>query len=155
MNEFTPQAETVTHILLMVFRMNGRLLDGGDTLVKSLGINSARWQVLGAVALAGKPLTVPQIAETMGITRQGAQKQLNKMVSDGFLVRQSNPHHERSPVHALTEKGQRTFDEAMDRERFWATRLAEDLTWDDLQHALDVLNRLYQRLGSPVLGESL
>ncbi|MBU2805784.1 MarR family transcriptional regulator [Acidithiobacillus ferridurans] len=62
----------MTEIMLAVFRLQGRLLKKGDELVKPLNLTSAKWQVVGAVALAGKPLSAPQIAEAMGITRQGA-----------------------------------------------------------------------------------
>lgn len=150
MNEQTSKAQTLTDIMLMVFRLNGRLLDKGDDLVKTLGINSARWQLLGAVALAGKALSAPQIGEAMGVTRQGAQKQLNKMVADGFFVPEPNPHHERSPLYSLTEKGRCTVEKTMGRQKVWATQLAEGLADDDLKRALNLLNRLHQRLESPV-----
>ena len=88
MTKITSKAQAVTDLMLLIFRLNGRLLEGVNALVQSLGINSARWQLLGAVALADHPLTVPQIAEAMGVTRQGAQKQLNKMVVEGFFHRQ-------------------------------------------------------------------
>ena len=150
MSNMTPKAQTLTDIMLTVFRLNGRLLEKGDELVKTLGINSARWQLLGAVALACKPLSAPQIAEAMGVTRQGAQKQLNKMVAEGFFEPQANPHHERSPLYALTKKGQLTIEEAMSRQTVWATSLAVGLAHDDLKHALKLLNQLHQRLESPV-----
>ena len=42
----------LTDLVLDVFRLNGALLASGDTLVKDLGLTSARWQVLGAIALS-------------------------------------------------------------------------------------------------------
>ena len=109
----SPAAALLTEIMLAIFRVNGRLLERGDQLVEPLNLSSARWQVLGAVALAGKPLSAPQIAEAMGITRQGAQKQLNKLALDGFFEQCLNPRHQRSPLYALTELGSRAFAEAM------------------------------------------
>ena len=100
-----PEAVILTEIMLTVFRVNGRLLEKGDQLVEPLNLTSARWQVLGAVALAGKPLSAPQIAEAMGMTRQGAQKQLNVLEQFGFFERSSNPRHQRSPLYDLTELG--------------------------------------------------
>lgn len=146
MSKVTLKTRVVTDLMVLIFRLNGGLLEGGDALVKSLGINSARWQLLGAVALADHPLTVPQIAEAMGVTRQGAQKQINKMVSEGFFHRKPNPHHERSPLYGLTTNGRRTFDKAMDRETVWADRLAAGLTQTDLRETLRILDRFYQRL---------
>ena len=48
----SPGGEALTDLVLAVFRLNGRLLTAGDRLVSDLGLTSARWQVLGAIALA-------------------------------------------------------------------------------------------------------
>src|SRR5205814_345438 len=55
----------VTELILEVFRLNGRLLAAGDRLVADLGLTSARWQVLGAIALASSPMPVAWIARNM------------------------------------------------------------------------------------------
>ena len=156
MEEFTvttrisPEAALLTDIMIAVFRMNGRLLEKGDQLVSPLNLTSARWQVLGAVALAKKPLSAPQIAETMGITRQGVQKQLNKLVEKNLLEQRHNPRHERSPIYALTEHGNSTFAKAMALESIWATGLSVGLPLEDLQKTLQTLNALHDRLDSPI-----
>jgi len=144
------KAEVLTDLMLTVFRVNGRLLEKGDQLVESLNLTSARWQVLGAVALAGKALSAPQIAEAMGITRQGAQKQLNKLEQDGFFEQSPNPRHQRSPIYALTELGNRTFTKAMALEAAWANGLVAGLPLQELKNALQILNALYELLDSPV-----
>ena len=145
-----PSAATLTEIMLTVFRVNGRLLEKGDQLVEPLKLTSARWQVLGAVALAGNPLSAPQIAEAMGITRQGAQKQLNKLEEDGFFEQSLNPRHQRSPLYALTELGNRTFAKAMHLQAAWANGLVQGLSPQDLARTLKTLNAIYERLDSPV-----
>ncbi len=144
------KAAALTEIMLAVFRVNGRLLEKGDRLVAPLGLTSARWQVLGAVALAGKPMTAPQIAEAMGITRQGAQKQLNKLEEDGFFELLPNPRHERSLLYALTAQGNRTMDAAMALQDVWASGLASGLSQLDLKQTLQTLNAIYARLDTPV-----
>jgi hypothetical protein len=47
----TSGGEAVTGLILEVFRFNGRLLVAGDRLVSDLGLTSARWQAMGAIAL--------------------------------------------------------------------------------------------------------
>ena len=64
----TSKVSILTNIMLAIFRVNGRLLEKGDQMVEPLNLTSARWQVLGAVALAGKPLSAPQIAHAMAAT---------------------------------------------------------------------------------------
>ena len=144
------KATVLTEIMLAVFRVNGRLLEKGDQLVAPLGLSSARWQVLGAVALAGKPLTAPQVAEAMGVTRQGAQKQLNKLEADGFFEQRPNPRHERSPLYALTKQGSRAMAGAMALQDVWAGDLAAGVSKTDLQQTLQTLQAIYTSLDTPV-----
>ncbi len=144
------KAAILTDIMLTVFRVNGRLLEKGDQLVKPLNLTSARWQVLGPVAFAGEPLSAPQIAQAMGITRQGAQKQLNKLEEEGFVEQRPNPRHERSPLYALTGLGNRTISETMALQKIWANGLVASLPLQDLKNTLRTLNSIYERLDSPV-----
>ena len=100
------QPEALSDLALAVFRLNGALLRCGDDLVAPLGLTSARWQMLGAIALAGHPLTAPQIGDAMGVTRQGAQKQLNLLRDQGLVAAKPNPAHQRSPLYTLTPTGE-------------------------------------------------
>lgn len=117
-----PGAVVVTQLALSVFRLNGVLLHWGDQLVAPLGLTSARWQMLGAIALAETPLTAPQVGEAMGVTRQGAQKQLNLLLEQGLVEAHPNPAHRRSPLYALTPQGLALYRKA---DALWTTQAAE------------------------------
>lgn len=117
-----PGAAAVTQLVLRVFRLNGALLHSGDQLVAPLGLTSTRWQMLGAIALAGTPLTAPQIAEAMGVTRQGAQKQLNLLLEQGLVEARPNPAHRRSPLYVLTPQGLALYRQA---DALWAAQAVE------------------------------
>ncbi|MBB3658243.1 DNA-binding MarR family transcriptional regulator [Rhizobium sp. BK650] len=142
----TIEADLLTDIMLMVFRINGRLLDGGDRLGAPLNLTSARWQVLGAISLSSASVTVPAIAEMMGMTRQGAQKQVNKLEEDGFIEKRTNPRHQRSPFYVLTPQGAESYARITDLHTGWANRLANGLDAPDLRAALALLNSFDQRL---------
>lgn len=111
----------VTELTLTVFRLNGVLLHWGDRLVEPLGLTSARWQMLGALALAGTPQTAPQVAEAMGVTRQGAQKQLNLLLEAGLVEARPNPSHRRSPLYVLRPQGLGLYQRA---DAMWAAQAA-------------------------------
>lgn len=145
-----PESLILTEIMLAVFRVNGRLLEKGDQLVAPLDLTSARWQVLGPIALGGNPLTAPQIAEAMGITRQGAQKQLNKLEEEGFVEHSPNPRHLRSPLYKLSNLGSSTFAKVMALHAEWANELVSGLSPQDLKQTLKTLNAIYEQLDSPV-----
>jgi DNA-binding MarR family transcriptional regulator len=138
--------DALTEIMLSVFRVNARLLEKGDELVAPLGLTSAKWQILGAIAIAGKALTCPQVATTIGITRQGAQKQLNLAQKDGLITALPNPHHLRSVLYELTEAGMRCYESAMAYQAPWAQALAQGMAVEDLATTLKVLNELHERL---------
>lgn len=147
-------ADLITSIMLAVFRTNGSLLSCGDQLVSRVGLTSARWQILGAIALPGKPQTVPQIAETMGITRQGALKQANRLVEEGLLELLPNPRHERSPLYALSSDGAAAYESASQLNSAWTAKLARGMSHDDLDTTLRVLHALNDMLADKLPPEA-
>lgn len=140
--------DAITDLILEVFRLNGRLLGAGDQLVASLGLSSARWQVLGAIALADKPQPVAWIARDMGLTRQGVQRTVNELLKDGLLELVANPHHRRSPLVVLTPRGQAIYDKADCLQGPWADSLAKGLTLRDLDTANRIIATIRERLES-------
>ncbi len=72
--------EAATDVFCATFRAKTLLLEAGDRLGAPEGLTSARWQVLGAIALAERPLTVPQIARRMGLTRQSVHAIVQRLV---------------------------------------------------------------------------
>ncbi|NVK18322.1 MAG: MarR family transcriptional regulator [Methylocystaceae bacterium] len=140
------KSSKVTQIILEIFRLNGCLINEGNELVKDLGITSARWQVLGALSYAQKPLTVPEIAHDMGLTRQAVQRLVNEMTADDFVTTRENINHKRSRLIELTKHGQDIFNQAMKRQNQWAEALAKGFSIHDLNTALELMTLLRQRL---------
>lgn len=139
-------AALLTDIELLIFRINGQLLRAGDQRVAHLGLTSARWQMLGAIALAERALTAPQLAEAMGVTRQAAQKQLNLLLAEGLVRAEPNPAHARSPHYVLTDSGRTVYTATEQVQQAWVIQLSADMTDDALQVTHRLLQRLSQRL---------
>jgi DNA-binding MarR family transcriptional regulator len=142
----TEGGAALTELILELFRLNGRVLTAGDELTKDIGLTSARWQVLGAIALAHAPQPVAHIARRMGITRQSVQRIVNELKRDGFVDLASNPHHQRAPLVTLTEKGSTAYAATTNRQIPWANRLASKLTHRYLNIAVEVLRTLSDQL---------
>jgi DNA-binding MarR family transcriptional regulator len=142
----TPSGEAATKLVLSTFRANSLLLGAGDLLSADEGLTSARWQVLGAIALAERPLTVPQIARRMGLTRQSVHATVKRLVRDGFLELIPNADHRRSPLVALTERGGAKYEVIDDRQGVWINRLARGIARSDIETAGRVLDELCRRL---------
>jgi DNA-binding MarR family transcriptional regulator len=142
----TPVGEAATEVILSIFRANGLLLASGDVLSESEGLTSARWQVLGAIALAEHPLTVPQIARRMGITRQSVHATVKRLVADGLVELAPNVDHRRSQLVRLTDLGERRYTALDRRQAEWVNRLARGLGRAELDATARVLAELSARL---------
>ncbi len=151
--QWTKNGEAVTALILDVFRLNGRLVLAGDRLVADLGLTSARWQILGAIAQAEKPDSVASHARTMGVHRQGVQRIANELEKEGIVEFRPNPQHKRAHLVALTDKGQELFEAAITLQVPWANDLSKGLSTDDIETAQEVIkylkNRLERASGSP------
>lgn len=144
--DHTPEGASLTELILEIFKLNGRLLSAGDQLVASLGLTSARWQVLGAIAFAGVPQPVANIARNMGLTRQAVQRIVNELEAEGFLAFAPNPHHQRAKLVVLGKSGAKAFQAAAKRQAPWANQLARRVSARDIRTALGVVREIATRL---------
>jgi DNA-binding MarR family transcriptional regulator len=143
---WTPEGDAATDVVLRTFRANGLFLAAGDLLAAEEGLTAARWQVLGAVALSGRPLTVPQIARRMGLTRQSVQTSVNRLLRETLVEAEENPDHRRSPLIRLTELGSSKYAALQRRQVRWINELAAGLEVSELSTTARVLQELTTRL---------
>jgi DNA-binding MarR family transcriptional regulator len=139
-------ARLATELILETFRLNGRLLAAGDRLVADLGLTSARWQVLGAVAMAEPPGPIAHLARGMGLTRQNVRRVVGELAEAGLLRLDPNPHHRRAALVRFTARGETVFAAVAARQAPWVTDLSSDLDPATLGAALALLRTLRSRL---------
>jgi len=142
----TQAGTALTTLVLDLFRVNSLLLTAGDRLVAGLGLTSARWQTLGAVAAAEHPQPVAWLARDMGANRQNVQRIINDLQEQGLVAFENNPHHKRAQLVVLTDKGKQTFDAAMRLQAPWMNDLSEGLSLKDIQTFQSVISALRQKL---------
>ena len=140
-------AAAMTELVLQIFRVNGLLLAVGDDLTRDLGLTSARWQVLGA--LADGPLTVAQIARNMGLKRQSVQRLVDVLSEQGILELEDNPHHRRAKLVRLSEAGQRKYEQISKIQVRWVSSVSRDVDVQALSAAVTLLRNLEVRLQQP------
>ena len=140
-----PNKET-NDLIVEVFRLNGLLISTADRLVSRFGLTGARWQVLGAIAMADTPETVSRLARNMGLTRQSVQRVVNEMVAEGMLSFRENPHHQRSRLVELTEYGEEAFEAALKLQVPWVKALSKGIGKKSLIEAREVLLSIRRRL---------
>lgn len=142
----TPSGAALSDALFELLRLNSRILMAGDRLVASLGLTSARWQVLGTMIAAERPQPVAWIARDMGANRQNVQRIVNDLARDGLVEFQPNPHHRRAQLVVLTDQGMKAYDDAMRLQTPWVNDLSEGLQPEDVEVTRKVIAALRLKL---------
>jgi DNA-binding MarR family transcriptional regulator len=142
----TPAGAALTNVMLDLFRLNSLLLTAGDRLVARLGLTSARWQILGAIAETERPQPVAWLARDLGANRQNVQRIVNDLHKEGLVIFEVNPHHRRAQLVVLTEKGRRTFEAAMELQAPWVSCLSDGLSVKDIETVRCVVAALRKKL---------
>ena len=109
-NQHTAAGAALSGSVLDLFKLSSRMLAAGDRLVASLGLTSARWQVLGTIVAAEQPQPVAWLARDMGANRQNVQRIVNDLEREGLVGFAPNPHHRRASLVVLTDKGRQAFE---------------------------------------------
>lgn len=138
----------LSDLILAVFRLNGDLIEAGDALVHDLGLTSARWQVLGAIALAPMPLPIAHIARNMGLARQSVRRVVDDMQTEGLVQFEANPHHRRASLVTMTQRGEAAYAQAIARKDLWADGLTAGLSPEAIEAACTLLRVLEKRIGA-------
>jgi DNA-binding MarR family transcriptional regulator len=140
----TPDEAAFTRLVLLVFRLNGLLLEAGDRMAAPSGQTSARWQVMGVID--HEPMTVSQIARAMGLRRQSVQRTANLLAADGVAEYHDNPADQRAKLLALTPHGRRAL-RSIERAQFeWARAHGEAIGRERLERAADALEEAIAQL---------
>lgn len=138
--------DAFTKLVLEIFRLNGELIEVGDALVDDIGLTSARWQVLGAIALATQPLPVAHLARNMGLARQSVQRIVDDLKKDGLVLYAPNQHHRRAMLVLMTAAGKAAYEVAMKRQKKWADSIVTGLSPQVMDTARNTLVELRRRL---------
>lgn len=145
-NERSPAGAALSDLALDLFNLSGRMALEGDRLVAGLGLTSARWRVLGAVAAAAEPRPVAWLARDFGANRQNVQRIVDDMAAAGLLAFAPNPHHKRARLVILTPEGEKAFAEAMRLQIPWINNLAEGIFAEDLRATHRLILALRRKL---------
>ena len=105
-----------------IYEAAAALRQRGEALAALEGQSQARWQTMAV--FSDRPITVPQAARRLGVTRQGVQRVVNDLVAAGLLHTVANPDHRSSPLLELTPEGSACLDRITARARDFHATLA-------------------------------
>ena len=134
-------SEGYTQLILEVFSLHQQLLVLGDSLGAPHGLTSARWKVMGGIALSDHAPTVSQVARKMGLTRQAVQRVCNDLLELGMLKSIDNPKDRRASCWTLSEQGWQRYRAVMTSQQAWIERISHNLDAGALQECTKFLKQ--------------
>lgn len=141
----TAAGDAFSSLAILILRLAGHLAAAGDDLARPAGQTSARWQVLAAAESA--PLTVAQIARSLGLARQSVQRIADVLAQEDLVIYQENPAHRRAKLLRLLPKGRAVLRAIQAAQQPWADRLGTQVGEAELSRATAILERLLRALG--------
>jgi DNA-binding MarR family transcriptional regulator len=142
----TAAGDAFSGLIVRLFRLNGILAAEGETLARPAGQTTARWQVLAAVEDA--PVTVAQIARTLGLARQSVQRVADALEEAGLFAYEDNPRHRRARLVRMTEEGIEALATIQGAQRPWANEIGAAVGERNLQQAIAQLDRVLNVLAT-------
>ncbi|MEY9929784.1 DNA-binding MarR family transcriptional regulator [Catenulispora sp. GP43] len=127
-----------------VFEAAGALRRLGERTADAEGLTQARWQVLSVAS--EDPLTVPQAARRLGVSRQNVQRVANDLVELEFAAFAPNPDHRSSPLLTLTSRGRESLARVTARAAALHAALFADISDEEIRSTRASLRRLLAEL---------
>ena len=128
-----------------VFRTSGRLVAATYTSAGG-GLSGAQLLVLTATVRAAQPPTVPQIARSLGHSRQAVQRLADTLCARGLMETADNPKRKTARLLVPTPAGRTAYAEAEVHSREWASRVTAGISPDRLAATVSTLRELRLRL---------
>jgi DNA-binding MarR family transcriptional regulator len=138
--------DPLSRFSLSIFRVYGLLMESGDSMTRSIGQSSARWQVLGRAGY--QPQTVAQMAREMGHARQSVQRVADVLANEGLVVYKDNPADRRAKLVELTPHGVEVLMAIYALNETWSQHLMDKLDPQQLSQLADALEKIGDSLES-------
>ena len=136
----TPDVEKITGEVRHLYQVLKSL---ADALHRDSGLNASNRAVMEA--LADGPRTVPDIARSKSVTRQHIQLLVDELAKSDLVELRPNPAHQRSPLVALSRKGEALFASLRKREAPLVEQLAAALDARKAAATVQTLTALRRR----------
>ena len=142
----TQTAELFTKVIEEVYKFTGLMSSNGEKVSQQYGLSSAKWKIIRVLAGDSQTLTVTNIAQEIGQTRQAVQRIVNAMCKEHLTRFETNPKHKRAKLVLLTEQGKKVQQQLEEKQIPWANHVSEQLDPNNLEITLQTINELYQLL---------
>jgi len=121
-----------------------RSMRGWGLFAKSLGLSMPQFSVLMQLHHKGA-FGMSEVSERFEITPAAASQLVDKLVQNGYIVREEDPNDRRAKLLNLTDKGRDLVRQGMEERYRWVNQLSERLTDEEraqVSEALDIMTRV-------------
>ena len=121
-----------------------RSMRGWGLFAKSLGLSIPQFSVLMQLHHKGA-FGMSEVSERLEVTPAAASQLVDKLVQNGYIVREEDPNDRRARLLNLTDKGRDVIRQGVEERYRWMDQLAERLTDEEraqISDALDIMTRV-------------
>jgi DNA-binding MarR family transcriptional regulator len=125
-----------------------RSMRGWGLFAKSTGLSMPQFSVLMQLHHKGA-CGMSEISERFEVTPAAASQLVDKLVQNGFIVREEDPNDRRAKLLDLTDKGRELLEQGFQERYRWADQLAGKLTAEErvqVSEALNIMTRAAEEL---------
>ncbi|NUO40682.1 MAG: MarR family transcriptional regulator [Streptomyces sp.] len=137
-DELGDRVSEVFDLIGALYRRGLRKLEQAE---KEEGVSVGVRSVLVLLRRYG-PMTVPQMARIMALTRQFVQRMVNDAAAGGWVEVTPNPAHQRSSLIRITAGGEAVIDAILAREHALNRQVGGELTDAELRACRRVLKEM-------------
>ncbi len=117
--------------------------------LKAQGVTLPQMFALRYIYYKG-PCHIADIAQELGVTGASVSQMLNRLVDQGYIVREEAPHDRRHKLLTLTDKGRAILEESAAAQSRWLTNVAAKLTEEEKKRILDALELIEAKMEEDV-----
>lgn len=128
-----------------LFRARNKMRLELDLVFKPLGVTDATWRVLFFLYNTTRDIMQKDLANELGIEGPTLVRLLDKLEQQDLIVRKPAVHDRRGKTVHLTDSAEPVMSQLLDVAVSTRTRLLADISDEDLEICVSVLDRILER----------
>ena len=123
-----------------------RSMRGWSLFAKSTGLSMPQFSLLMQLHHKGA-CGMSEVSERFEVTPAAASQLVDKLVQNGFIIREEDPHDRRAKLLNLTDKGRELVQQGIEERYRWVDQLAGKLTAEERAQVSEALNLMTRAAG--------
>ncbi|MCL2718769.1 MAG: MarR family transcriptional regulator [Lachnospiraceae bacterium] len=137
--------DKISYFFGSIFLLANKLQIWGDTIIPALTTKQFFLLIFILKMNIDKP-TIKDIADFTGTSRQNVKKMLERLAALGYVSFSPSESDARALIVTLTEKTFTFFSESEQKGAEALTELFKDISDDELEPAIQIVNKLFNKL---------